>query len=796
MRFMDVSDGRFVHALEDAWNEAQKGTDQAHCTAFLLLRETRMILDTAKAMGLYFPEEAKAKALEEALRTNFLGSVENLLIEILDQTDRQKNQADKIRGQFQAIRVLGIALDSCRTPEMKNQKKRLQKLHKNRLSRFVALGGTLDFAEKEVENSQEMDTSMVVETLQGCVIWHQTATLRGGSKTLENLLKTHAIQHSDLLLQDAQAANTPEQAAHSAVRSLKLFAVGHGVLPVDRLKRVWPWIEHALEASLSKTTTYPPNIAAKNFSRKQEEIDYRFWFLPKDLKSRHQEWLKQERKRLLDARIKAILSASRGRRGLHTQVSVLEDGVRELANKIPLENSLHSAREVLISKAIEKMISLSKQEIEFDKKLSVVEEGLRDLSRYLKPNNRLAREIERLLSEYVSGCVGRSRSEPSLPGKTSILIDGIENLGAYPKAGEVLQQRLKTIKDLGSKLRELATNAQISFSTKRYLGIDEALEQCREMLRSFTAHHDETVTSPYLVELEKLAKQAQQAIEQRNHMVADVLRAGLTPLGWKKATALLASESGLQQVERLQEEIEDKFSLRCNPLIVKSGKKYLLWFVRDSLTMAREGGDVPLSLKGASGEPKVIAFQWSNGQASVTDHGSTYGLFQALATGMTGRLQRRGIHYNRTHPNTPVTLEEKGELVMGHWARLAYQVMPFGLVLTFLDPFLPEEIDQRYEKNTPLETVWPDWQEEVQQTIILAPRSFPFVSSREGVEPVADDGAFSLERAGNSFVVRSLSANMLKIEDISTKSCPVMSGFGYRVDQSEIVFEEKKNHAQ
>ncbi len=392
-----------------------------------------------------------------------------------------------------------------------------------------------------------------------------------------------------------------------------------------------------------------------------------------------------------------------------------------------------------------------------------------------------------LVRQGIKHCLEKSCAAKKLSAKIAPLDETLNVLAPYLESNHPVVLRAAKLKKLRRTLTDTLVSAKTQMESKQYPEIVAAFKEAERQARIFVEKSKEPLSSSYLQSLSALSKKAEKALALAQAKLENSKKTGVCTEGWKLAAEALNIYPHSAKAETWKDAIEDRLALSGEIVDVEcAGSKYL-WFAGTSLKMARNGGDLPLSLWSLSSDRQPIQFRLEAGQPAVIDHNSRYGIFHRVDSKAKADLEIKGGLYQRCWPQRPFVLKGQGELLAGMIGRILWRVVNFGLILTYAKPYQPRDVDEGLRET--LEELWPRWREDTACTVVLAPieMSLGGNTSQTVVIPGNESAGVTINRDGDRFCI-SATPGPLVAQGIPVEKTVLMAEMSFLLGESELTF--------
>jgi hypothetical protein len=392
-----------------------------------------------------------------------------------------------------------------------------------------------------------------------------------------------------------------------------------------------------------------------------------------------------------------------------------------------------------------------------------------------------------LVKQGIEHFLAKSRAAKKLSAKIAPLDEALNVLAQHLEPNHPIKLRASKLKKLRRILTDTLASAKDQMASKRYPEVVAGFKGAESQARIFVKENKEPLSSADLSSLTALSKKAEKALALAQAKLASSERAGVSTEGWKLAAEALNIYPHSFEAETWKDTIEDNLALPGDILKVEcAGSKYL-WFARKHLNMARNGGDLPLSLWSLSSDKQPLQFRLEAGQPVVIDHNSRYGIFRRVDSKSKADLEIKGGLYQRCLPQRPSPLKGQGELLAGMIGRIIWRTVNFGLILTFENPYQPREVDKSVRET--LEELWPRWREDTAKTVVLAPVEISLGgnSSEAVVLPGDESGSVTIKKDDDRFLI-SATPGPLVAQGTKVDRTLLMADMTFRIGKSKLRF--------
>jgi len=420
-------------------------------------------------------------------------------------------------------------------------------------------------------------------------------------------------------------------------------------------------------------------------------------------------------------------------------------------------------------------------------------EILRD-SFWLLPAN-LEMEYQRFQTEMAKEGMEhfllKSLAAKRLSAKIAHLDEASNILATFLPPRHQAEVRASGLKKLRRILASKLESAQKHMDSKCYPEVVTCFKDAENKAGIVFSKRKEAFTSPDLSSLASLAERAEKAMTRAEKELESSKQAGVCPEGWKGVTKALEVYPHSPEAQDWKDTIENKLALSGEVLDLDcAGCKYR-WFARRSITMARDGGNLSLSLQSISSPQQPVEFQWEEGEATVIDHNTRYGVYHRIGSESGAGIEVNGTLYQRCVPQRPFSLKGEGELLVGMIGRIVWRVARSALVLAFEKPYEPSQVDRKLKES--LDELWPLWREDTSHAIILAPTEITLGSgdSQTVLLPDGDGDGVTLERHTDRFLIAATPGPFVA-QGIEVDKTTLMKGISYNIGKSNIRFRERQ----
>jgi hypothetical protein len=384
----------------------------------------------------------------------------------------------------------------------------------------------------------------------------------------------------------------------------------------------------------------------------------------------------------------------------------------------------------------------------------------------------------------------KSLAAKNLSAKIAHLDEALNILATFLPPENQAKVRAAGLKKLKRILASNLESAEKHMKSKCYPEVIACFKDAENNAGIFFSKRKEPFTSPDLSSLASLAERAEKAIARAEKQLESSKKAGVCPEGWKAVTKALEVYPHSPEAQDWKDTIESKLALSGETLDLHcAGGKYR-WFARRSLTMARGGGNLPLSLWSISSPQQPIEFQWEQGEGTVTDHNARYGVYHRIDSGRGAGIEVNGTLYQRCAPQRPFSLKGEGELLVGMIGRIVWRVARAGLVLAFEKPYEPSQVDSKLKES--LDDLWPLWREDTSLTIILAPNEITLGNGDSQTVPLpgGEDRGATVKRLKDRFLI-SATPGPVVAQGLEVTNTTLMKSISYAIGKSNISFRER-----
>jgi hypothetical protein len=396
--------------------------------------------------------------------------------------------------------------------------------------------------------------------------------------------------------------------------------------------------------------------------------------------------------------------------------------------------------------------------------------------------------LEAVVTEQgIEHFLAKSCAAKKLSAKIAPLDEALNVLAPHLESNHPIELRAAKLKKLRRILTDTLVSAKEQMASKRYPEVVAGFKGVESQARSFVRENKEPFSSADLSSLAAFAKKAEKALALAQAKLASSKKAGVSTEGWKLVAESVNIYPHSLEAETWKDTIEDNLALPGEILDVEcAGGKYL-WFARKHFSMARNAGDLPLSLWSLSSDRQPLQFRLDAGQPVVIDHNSRYGVFHRVASQSQADLEIKGGLYQRCLPQRPLALRGQGELLAGMIGRIMYRAVNFGLILTFEKPYQPRDVDESIRET--LEELWPRWREETAKTVVLAPVEISLGgnNSEAVVLPGDKSVGVTINKQGDRFLI-SATPGPLVAQGTNVDRTLLMADMNFQIGKSELRF--------
>lgn len=392
-----------------------------------------------------------------------------------------------------------------------------------------------------------------------------------------------------------------------------------------------------------------------------------------------------------------------------------------------------------------------------------------------------------LVKQGIEHYLAKSCAAKKLTAKIAPLDEALNVLAPHLEPDHPVKLRASKLKRLRRILTDALASAKDLMAAKRYPEVVAGFKGAESQARLFIKENKEPLSSSDLSSLAAFCEKAEKALTLAQAKLASSKETGVCSEGWKLAAEALNIYPYSLEAATWKDTIEDNLALPGDILDVEYAGSRCLWFAQKQMNMARNGGDLPLSLWSLSSDKQPIQFRLDAGQPVVIDHNSRYGVFHRVDSKTKAHLVIKGGLYQRCFPQRPLVLRGQGELLAGMIGRILWRVVNFGLILTFEKPYQPRDVDKGVRET--LEELWPRWREETAKTVVLAPIEISLGgnSSDSVVLPGDENDGFTINKNGDRFLI-SATPGPLVAQGTKVESTLIMADVSYRVGKSKVKF--------
>jgi hypothetical protein len=448
---------------------------------------------------------------------------------------------------------------------------------------------------------------------------------------------------------------------------------------------------------------------------------------------------------------------------------------------------------VFVEKALEDKFSQVEQRIKDLSSSGKINESIEMIKRsfWLLPEQLEKRyeQLEKVAVKHgIEQFLKKSRAAKKLSAKIATLEEALNVLNPYLKTHNPVQERASLLKDLRLMLTSSLESARQHMDSKLYPEVVKGFKDAERQAGIFVKQNREPLSSAALSSLAVISKQAESELHLAEEKLAISKQEANPAESWKLAAESLDVYPHSPEVQAWKSDLEEKLALSGDILDLNCGEKNYRWYVRKSLTIARDGGDVPLSLWSISSDKQPIEFRWEQGNVAVIDHNTRHGVYYRVASRGKAYTRIKGTFYQRFIPQRPSLLKGEGELVVGLIGRIAWRTFPAGVVLTFKQPYTPQELDKNVSES--LEQLWPDWENETSVSIILSPKEVSIGSGElHSIKlPGSRSNAAMIKKDTDRFLMVCRDGSLMA-QGLSQEEVFLMTGVSYRLGTSQLSFE-------
>ena len=392
-----------------------------------------------------------------------------------------------------------------------------------------------------------------------------------------------------------------------------------------------------------------------------------------------------------------------------------------------------------------------------------------------------------VIEQGIEHFLAKSCAAKKLSAKIAPLDEALNVLASHLESDHPIERRASKLKKLRRALTDTFVSTKEQMASKSYLEVVAGFKKVESQARAFVKETKEPFSSADLSSLAGFSKKAEKALAVAQAKLASSKKAGVSPEGWKLAAESVNIYPHSLEAETWKDTIEDNLALPGDILDVEcAGSKYI-WFARKHFSMARNGGDLPLSLWSLSSDRQPIQFRLDAGQPVVIDHNSRYGVFHRVASQGQADLEIHGGLYQRCLSQRPLALRGQGELLAGMIGRIMYRAINFGLILTFEKPYQPRDVDESIRET--LEDLWPRWREETAKTVVLAPVEISLGGNNSEAVLLPGDktAGVTINKDGDRFLL-SATPGPLVAQGIKVDRTLLMADMNFQIGKSELRF--------
>jgi hypothetical protein len=385
----------------------------------------------------------------------------------------------------------------------------------------------------------------------------------------------------------------------------------------------------------------------------------------------------------------------------------------------------------------------------------------------------------------------KSLAAKRLSAKIAHLDEASNILATFLPPRHQAEVRASGLKKLRRILASNLESAKKHMASKCYPEVVTCFKDAESKAGIVFSKRKEAFTSPDLSSLASLAERAEKAMTRAEKKLESSKQAGICPEGWKEVAKAIEVYPHSPEAQDWKDTIENKLAFSGEVLSLDcAGCKYR-WFARRSLTMAREGGNLSLSLWSISSPQQPIEFQWEEGEATVIDHNTRYGVYHRIDSESGAGIEVNDTLYQRCVPERPFSLKGEGELLVGMIGRIVWRVARSGLVLAFEKPYEPSQVNRKLKESR--DNLWPLWREDTSHAIILAPAEIT-LGSGDSQTVLLSDGegeGVTIKRHTDRFLIAA-TPGPLVAQGIAVDKTTLMKGISYNIGKSDIRFRERQ----
>ncbi len=780
MIFLDIYNDWF----SDAPERIQNLVDGDAVEAFMAFSEMEWLLEHLRADVCLSDSEGMA-ALREALRGRFISAAE-AQFERLWNRNAQQGYATILFNRSKGLRLLNLAHREAAESE-KETFLRLYQDNVHRY--FALGGTLKQVEEIAADQWAWQQQEMAIEVLQAGIICHSreiegiaSYTIALGTAEMRKQLQKYTADWRTALEAQAATATEPQAVEALLVRALKVYALGHG-LNRNLLRKVWRSAEANLVRRLEDTQARMAQWDLQgDLQAGRVRLNSRFWFYPQS-----QQWRWAALETALQQQCEAWhLGRVQQMEKLPPRLTALAAAVQQLAPHLAPNSPLfqqHQQLEALSAKLeqIQREAEAAAQQKNFEavvRKVDAAEKQLQQTAAQFKSHltHPPVQQVLTRLRDAARAAISKATTSLQAAREATDPLRQLEltasALNIWPEMADARQLRKHLARPVAAIFLTASSQALHLKDKIRPLEEWEALRQQHEMAPDpdlQTRLADLQHCAQQVCRLEQAGRVALQQracaealdyVVQARRCIADTLPADsaacATPeldnlqqeasAAQSRAAAVLSTyhearphaaiwchvlqarteQDDTPELRKLQESLEQRLRITGGGLVIRTGGLEIHWLHTPPLRLARDGGHLPLTLESASAPPCFIEFDLSGGSPVVRDRHSTNGLYQRTADGALydlGPLRNAG--YRRIPPGQPFPLTGRTELLLGFLGRLICDASAAGLVLSFPEPYLPEELpaERRPAPQFTLSVLWPDHSRMQHQIAVLAPNT-------------------------------------------------------------------------
>ncbi|MBF0227502.1 MAG: hypothetical protein HQK76_18810 [Desulfobacterales bacterium] len=345
-------------------------------------------------------------------------------------------------------------------------------------------------------------------------------------------------------------------------------------------------------------------------------------------------------------------------------------------------------------------------------------------------------------------------------------------------------------KQLEIFIQESVHNAASDITSKNWENILKAYNEVIELIDKNKSILPENAFNNEIDAFISFKEDAEKFISLANKKFYEAKRLGLSSRAWKLCIEALTISPGLSEAKELMMKIQNSLCIKAKCLLTEFSYIRAKWFPKASLIIARDSGDVPLSLKTLSPFPNHVEFLFKNKTAYVIDHNTEHGIFFRLTKDEPYDFAIQNITYKKIPANEAFCLPRQGEILIGLICSISFRVTSCGIIINFLIPYDPKYIKQI--ETMELSSLWPNSQGFTDDIIAVGDNYIIVGDHPESVFSHEKFGSSAIKLIKKDDFFTVYSGGSLAIEEFFADNLPLMNGMNYKIKNVPIFFKGLK----